>query len=105
MNNKILTLLGFAAKAGRLSYGLETCKASIKDKKAFLVITAKDVSDKTRKEAEFFAGKANIRNITLTDIDIFTLSNAVGRKCGVIAVNDGGFADACLIEWEKSQTI
>lgn len=99
MNSKILTLLGFAAKAGKLSFGLGNCIASVKENKAFLVVTANDVSPKSRKEAEYFANTANIRYAALDDADIFTLSNAVGRKCGVISVNDSGFADAIYLNY------
>lgn len=99
MNDKILTLLGFAAKSGKLSFGLGNCIASVKENKAFLVVTANDISPKSRKEAEYFAEKASIRHITLDDVDIFTLSNAVGHKCGVIAVNDSGFAEAISLNY------
>lgn len=95
MNSKILTLLGFAAKSGKLSFGLDTCIQSLKDKKAFLIIAAEDVSPKSLKEAAYFAQKANAE-VLKVNADMFTLSNAVGRKCGIVSVNDKGFADACL---------
>lgn len=97
LNSKILTLLGFAAKAGKLSFGLDTCIQALKENKSFLVVTAEDISPKTLKEATFFAQKSGVKLITPKGVDIFTISNAVGRKCGVISVNDKGFAEAiCL---------
>ena len=95
LNNKILTLLGFATKAGKLSFGFEAAVTAIKAKKSKLVITACDISSKSKKEIEFFAKGGNIRHVTLEGIDIKAVSDAVGRKCGIISVNDSGFADAC----------
>lgn len=101
MKNKILTLLGFAAKAGKLSFGFEATLWSVKTKKAKLVLVASDVSQKSRKEAEYFAGKYNVRITTLNGIDMKTVSDAVGRKCGIISVNDQGFTDAILKAYDK----
>ena len=35
-----------------------------------------------------------IEIMSLKDIDIETMSKAVGRKCGIISVNDKSFAEA-----------
>ncbi|MBQ2286597.1 MAG: ribosomal L7Ae/L30e/S12e/Gadd45 family protein [Acutalibacteraceae bacterium] len=95
-SKKITALLGFASKAGKLSYGADTALKSVKEKKAKLIVIANDVSDKSRKEAEFFAGKGNIRTLVLGELDIAAVSAAVGRRCGILSVNDSGFADAVL---------
>lgn len=95
MNNKILTLLGFATKAGKLCFGFEAAVTSLKSGKSKLVISACDISEKSRKEIDFFANKANVKHMKLCEIDIKAVSDAVGRKCGIISVNDSGFADAC----------
>lgn len=94
--NKILSLLGFAAKAGKLCYGFEATVASLKANKSRLVIIAEDISSKSRKETVFFAEKSNVRQIILEGISIKDLSDSVGRKCGIISVNDNGFADAMI---------
>ena len=101
MKNKILTLLGFAAKAGKLSYGFEATLWSLKTKKAKLVLVAEDISPKSHKEAEFYAGKYNIKITTLNGIDMKTVSDAIGRKCGIVSVNDQGFTDAILKAYTK----
>lgn len=44
----------------------------------------------------FFSDKNNIKTTILKGVDIQTVSNAVGKKCGIISVNDNGFADALL---------
>lgn len=95
MNNKLLSLLGFAAKAGALSYGFEATVTSVKAAKACLVLVAEDISPKSRKEVAYFADKKAVKYFTLNGIDIKTVSAAVGRKCGIISINDTGFANAC----------
>jgi len=93
LNNKILSLLGFAAKAGKLCYGFEASVAALKAGKAKLVVIAEDISPKSCKETIYFAQKNSTNHIILKGITIKTVSDAVGKKCGIIAVNDKGFAD------------
>ena len=92
--NKVLTLLGFAAKAGKLFFGMDSCVNSLKKNGARLIVTAGNLSEKSRKEISFHATGNNVPVITLLDCDIETLSKAIGRKAGIVAVNDQGFAKA-----------
>ena len=55
-----------------------------------------DVSEKSRKEIGFFCEKHNVKLIVLEGFDILTVSDAVGRRCGILTINDSGFADAFL---------
>lgn len=93
MKNKILSLLGFAAKAGKLSYGFEASVWSVKSRKAKLVTVSSEISPKSRKEMQYYADKYNVK-IRVLEIDMKTVSDAVGKKCGILSVNDSGFADA-----------
>lgn len=93
MNNKVLTLLGFAAKAGKLSYGYEATVGAVKAGKSKLVLIAEDISPKSLKETVYFADKYSVKYIVLNGIDIKTVSDAVGRKCGILSVSDQGFAE------------
>ncbi len=92
---KILSLLGFATKAGKLSFGFDMTSQAIKKKKCFLIVNACDVSAKTLKEIDYKALESGIKRITLEGVDIKALSAAVGKSCGIISVNEKGFADAC----------
>lgn len=94
MNNKVLTLLGFASKAGKLDFGMQKAVESIKKNKTKLIVTACDVSEKSIKEISFFARDKKIQVFTLDEVNIENLSTAVGKKCGIISVNENGFADA-----------
>ena len=95
-NSKVTALLGFAAKAGKLSYGMDAAQKTLKGGKARLVTAACDVSPNSRKEAAFFANKGSVEFLTLEGLDIKTLSAAVGRRCGILTINDSGFANAIL---------
>ena len=94
MNNKILTLLGFASKAGKLSYGQAASLEAMQRQKTKLLVIASDVSAKSQKELKFHAEKYNAPYLILECVAITELSNAVGRNCGAVSVNDNSFADA-----------
>lgn len=96
MTHKILTLLGFAAKAGKLSYGMDASKSTLSAGKSHLIAAAGDVSDKSKKEIAFFAGKSAVPVQILETCTIKDVSAAIGRKCGILSVNDSGFANALL---------
>ena len=93
-SEKILSLLGFASRAGKLSFGTHATTFAIQSKKAKLVLAAEDISEKSVKELRFQATKQNIEVLNLSGIDTATLSKRVGKNCGIVAVNDSGFADA-----------
>ena len=76
---------------------MNDARTSINRGKAKLIIVASDVSGKSQKEIKFFSSNKDIKVITLESITIETVSEAVGRKCGIISVNDSGFADAISI--------
>ncbi|MBO4432963.1 MAG: ribosomal L7Ae/L30e/S12e/Gadd45 family protein [Clostridia bacterium] len=91
MKDKVCTLLGFAAKAGALKFGFARSMEAVKSKQAKAVFFAADISEKSRKEVMFFCTKYGIKAYELTGIDIETLSKAIGRKSGVVAVTDDNF--------------
>lgn len=103
MENKILALLGFAAKSGNLAYGMAATQESIKRNKSFLTICAFNISDKSKKELVFCSNRKGVPTCTLTQNGIEELSNAVGRQCGILSVNDRGFAEAILNISDKSK--
>ena len=96
MNDKILTLLGFASKAGKLSYGFDAVKTALIQSKSKLVLIANDVSSKSKKEVLFYSDKFKTSMEVLKDYNMETISHAVGRKCGIISVNDNSFASGLL---------
>lgn len=95
MKDKILSLLGFASKAGKLSFGTHATEWAIHGGKAKLVLAANDISEKSIKELKFKASD-KIPVKVLLEIDIDTLSKKVGKSCGIVSINDDGFATALL---------
>lgn len=96
LNDKILTLLGFAAKAGKLSYGFDAVKTALSQSKSKLVLIANDVSPKSKKEVLFFSEKFKTQAYILENYNMENLSHAVGRKCGILSVNDISFTNGLL---------
>lgn len=96
MNSKMITMLGFAAKAGKLSYGMKASVESLTRGKARLAVCAEDVSAKSLKEAEYYCKRYSARLLALHGTDMAEMSAAVGRRCGILTVNDGVFADSVL---------
>ena len=50
-NNKVLSLLGLATKAGKIASGEFSTEKSVKSGKGFLVLVAADASENTRKNS------------------------------------------------------
>ena len=96
MNDKILTLLSFATKAGKLSFGMDAAISAVRSGKSELVVVSGTVSPKSQKEITFHSNQFNVRVCVLEQYSIETISGAVGRKCGIISVNDSSFAGAII---------
>ncbi len=94
-SNKLLTLLGFCRKAGKLVTGTEKVTQLVKSRKECLVMLAEDISEKTEKELRFFAGKGRAVVIRVP-FDTETVSCAIGIRAGVVATSDDGFCKAIL---------
>ena len=93
--SKILTLLGFCRKAGKLVFGTEKVTELIKRQKPCLVLLASDISPKTEKELKYHANGSNTVFIRLP-FDRETVAHATGTTAGVLATADEGFTKAIL---------
>lgn len=91
MPDKILTLLGFASKAGALRFGASAATEAVKRGLAKGVFFAEDISEKSRKEITFHCEKHGVGAYRLRKTGMDELSGAVGRKCGIVAVLDDNF--------------
>ncbi len=88
---KWLNLLTICRKAGKLVMGFDPAKEEIIAGRAEGIFVAKDISPKTKKEIEFFCTKQNVP-VCVIEFKMEDIANAVGRKAGVLAVCDKGFA-------------
>ncbi len=94
-NDRILSMLGLAARARKLVSGEFSVDKAIKERKAYLVVVAEDASDNTKKEmrdACDFYGVPYMEHGTKD-----TLGHAIGKEIRAsAAVTDEGLAKALL---------
>ncbi len=88
---KIINLLTICRRAGKLVWGFDAVSEAVKNKKAFCVMTASDISDNTFKEISFVCSKYNIKiipcGLTKEELKVY-----LGKITAVTAVCDKGFA-------------
>ena len=99
-NNKVLSLLGLATKAGKVASGEFSTEKSVKTGKGFLVLVADDASQNTKKKFQNMCD--------FYEVPIYFIANKeeLGRFCGKefrasLAGQDENFAKAMLKELQK----
>ncbi len=96
MNDRLLSLLGLCRRAGRLVIGADPVKEAVEGDKAFLVLSASDISQNTEKKIRASAeakGNVEYRIIKRTKDEI---SFSLGKTCATLAIIDEGFAKKLL---------
>ena len=93
--DRVLSLLGIAAKAGRIVSGSFSVEDAVRKRKARLVLIAKDAKENT---AKTFSDKCSYYKIPFR---FYGSKEALGRAVGresraCVAVTDGGFAGSIL---------
>ena len=94
-NDRLMSLLGLARKAGKLELGSEAVKQAVHRRKAKLVLLSGDLSPRTLQAMQEEAEKAGVRTAALP-AGMDAVQAALGQRAGVLAVNDSGFAEALL---------
>ncbi len=91
VNQNIYGLIGLARRAGKLSFGIESCKQEIEKGKGKLIIIAKDISEKTKSKIEELA---KVHKVPLRQIGtIEELSNSIGQvKKAIIVIKEENLA-------------
>lgn len=91
--NKLLSMLGMARRAGRLSMGHDAAKKSVKTKKARLLLFCSDVSPGLVREFKSIAEGSNLPipviNLNFTMDEVYF---STGGRAGVITVDDENFS-------------
>ena len=95
MNDRILSLLGLCRRAGKLVIGADPTIDSVAKGKSKLIIAAEDFSKNSLKPVLLSAHQHNIKVLTLKRSKE-ELSFALGKLCGVLSVEDKGFADKLI---------
>lgn len=95
MQDRVMSLLGLAARAGKIVSGGFSAEDAVRKKKAFLVLIAEDTQTNTVKK---FTDKCSYYKVPMRFYGTQeTLGHAVGKQSrACIAVTDRGFADAIL---------
>ena len=91
LKDKVIALLGFAAKAGSVCFGAAESIAAVRSKKAKCVFFASDISKKSRKEILFHCDRSGATAYELNGMSMDELSHGIGRKCAVVAVTNDSF--------------
>ena len=78
INNKILGLIGLAARARKVSYGADSVEMQIKNRKVNLIIVADDASKRTKDKFNKIALQYDIPIIVIENIE--ALSKAIGKS-------------------------
>jgi len=99
-NNKVLSLLGLATKAGKVASGEFSTEKSVKLGRGFLVLVADDASQNTKKKFQ------NMCDFYEVPIYFIADKEELGKFCGKefrasLAVQDENFAKAMLKELQK----
>lgn len=106
---KVAGLLGFARRAGKLTFGADAVMKEIAGGRAFAVLLASDAAARTRRRALETCAETKTPCL-LAGLDMHVLGGSIGRPdTAVVAVADAGFAKRMMqlcrmIEWEDDGT-
>ena len=89
MNEKYFTLLGFAVKAGKVSFGHDAVKQSVRTGRARLLLFSSDASPRLCGELTQLCRNIPVHSLPLTQQEI---AARFGKKAAALSVNDEGFA-------------
>lgn len=92
-NNKVLSYIGLATKAGKVASGEFSTEKAVKEGKAKLVIVADDASDNTKKK---FTNMCTFYEVPMVCLSLKTeLGHAMGKEFRAsLAILDQGLANA-----------
>ncbi len=90
---KLLSLLGLARRAGKVEPGFDAAVTAAREGKAALLVAAGDISPKTEKNLRYEGDRAGIPTVRI-GTGMEALGRACGIRAGVLAVTDKGFAKA-----------
>lgn len=90
-SEKWISLLTICRKAGKLVMGFDPAKEEINGGRAKGIFLTCDISPKTKKEVLYHSGQAGVF-VQETEFTMDDIAAAVGRRAGVLAVCDEGFA-------------
>lgn len=91
MNDKILSFLGICRRAKKLVIGADSAVQSAQNGKSKLILCARDFSQSSLRRVREAAEQYGVPVHTLPYAKE-ELSHALGKLCGVLSIEDSGFA-------------
>lgn len=93
--DKVLSLLGLAAKSGSVASGEFSAEKAVKEGKAYLVVVAADASDNTRKHFSDMCSHHGVSCYAYADRE--SLGHCIGKEFRAsVAVTNEGLAKAIM---------
>lgn len=89
-------------KAGKLVFGMDMVKDSVRCGEAKAVFTAVDFSAKSLKEVKFICYKYNVKLYSL-GLTMDEISGGLGKRTGVLSITEKGFAKSAVKGLEEIQ--
>ena len=103
MNDKFLSFLGLARRAGKLMCGVRAVEEGIRSGHVRLIIMATDATSNTARGLFTIATRENI--VVIKYGTMLTIGNAVGSgETAAVALTDKGFADAAIKKYREGIT-
>ena len=100
MNPKILTLMQFARKAGKLVSGFNACERAIDKKDIFFFFLALDSSERTREKMKKMGAIPGVSPLVRERGSQAGISSALGWPLtGVVGIKDKNFAGKIMEYW------
>lgn len=102
MQDRVLSMLGLAAKAGKVASGEFSVEKAVKSNKAYMVIVAEDASDNTKK---MFTNMCTFYKVPIAFYgDKELLGRSIGKEMRAsIGILEQGFANAILDKIDDKQ--
>lgn len=93
MNEKerLLSFLGIARRAQKLSMGADAAQEAMQKGKTKLLLLASDLSEHSERSARA-AAQAASTPVLPAGVTMDEIAFSVGKRTGILAVNDSGFA-------------
>ena len=102
LNQKVLSMLGLAARSRNVVSGGFATENAVKSGKAYLVIVSEDASDNTKKKFRNMCDYYHVPICFYKDKD--TLGHAMGKEFRAsLAILDEGFATECMKLFKKNE--
>ena len=94
MNNNKTGIITICKKAGKLAVGMDMVKKVSAEGSAAAVFITTDISEKSFKEVRYVCAKNSVKLYRL-EMTMDEMWYGRGKKAGIIAMTDAGFAKSC----------